>query len=100
MDFLPANVFYNPPQGQPFAYSPAQMGHNSYPGIYHPTQGMSTQSLVHQPLQQCQRIGGAVEPILPPLNSYPQTQTQLLPLPQQQYGQMNWNKKLLNRENI
>ncbi|KAL0306229.1 UNVERIFIED_CONTAM: GBF-interacting protein 1 [Sesamum radiatum] len=100
---LQANVFYNLPQGHPLAFSPAQVGHNSFPGIYHPTQSMSTPSLV-QSLQQSQPTGGTVESIIPPLTSYPQPQLQpqpqLLPLPQQQYGQMNWNQKLLNRENI
>ncbi|XP_011095579.1 GBF-interacting protein 1-like [Sesamum indicum] len=99
---LQANVFYNLPQGHPLAFSPAQVGHNSFPGIYHPTQSMSTPSLV-QSLQQSQPTGGSVESIIPPLSSYPQPQLQpqpqLLPLPQQ-YGQMNWNQKLLNRENI
>ncbi|KAL0443255.1 UNVERIFIED_CONTAM: hypothetical protein Slati_2048200 [Sesamum latifolium] len=100
---LQANVFYNLPQGHPLAFSAAQVGHNSFPGIYHPTQSMSTPSLV-QSLQQSQATGGTVESIIPPLSSYPQPQLQpqpqLLPLPQQQYGQMNWNQKLLNRENI
>ncbi|KAK4439679.1 GBF-interacting protein 1 [Sesamum alatum] len=100
---LQANVFYNLPQGHPLAFSPAQVGHSSFPGIYHPTQSMSTPSLV-QSLQQSQPTGGTVESIIPPLSSYPQPQLQpqpqLLPLPQQQYGQMNWNQKLLNRENI
>ncbi|PIN09743.1 hypothetical protein CDL12_17673 [Handroanthus impetiginosus] len=100
---LQANMFYNFPQGQAVAFSPAQVGQNSFPGIYHPTQSMSSPSLV-QSLQQSQPTGGTIESIVPPLSSYPQpqlqSQPQLRPLPQQQYGQMNWNKKFLNRENI
>ncbi|KAI3456789.1 hypothetical protein Pfo_013452 [Paulownia fortunei] len=64
---LQANVFYNLPQGQPVAFSPAQVGHNSFPCIYDPPRSMSTPSLV-QSLQQsqptvCNRVdlGAAVE---------------------------------------
>lgn len=78
------------------AFQAAQVGHNSYPGIYHPSQSMPTQSLV----QAQQPTGAALEPTVLPLASYSQPQPQLLPLPQQQYGQMNWNQKFLNRENV
>ncbi|KAK6149429.1 hypothetical protein DH2020_016954 [Rehmannia glutinosa] len=57
---LQSNVFYNLPQGQPVAFPPAQVGHNSFAGIYHPTQNMSTSSLV-QTLQQPQPTGGTAE---------------------------------------
>ncbi|KAH6778603.1 flocculation protein [Perilla frutescens var. hirtella] len=90
---LQTNVLYNLPQAQ--AVAAYQAGHSSYGGMYHhPSQSMPARSLVHQ----AQPPGAAMEPAV---SSYSQPQQpQLLPLPQQQYGQMNWNQKFFNRENV
>ena len=71
---LPTSSFYNlPPQGQHLAFSPAQAGHGTFAGIYHPAQPV-TAATVHPLLQQSQTMAGAVDMVGPGGNVYQQPQ--------------------------
>ncbi|CAI9756803.1 unnamed protein product [Fraxinus pennsylvanica] len=57
MSTLQANVFYNIPQGQHSIF-PLQVGHGTFPGIYHPTQTVSIPSTLQSLPQQSQAVAG------------------------------------------
>ncbi|XP_060958808.1 GBF-interacting protein 1-like isoform X2 [Cannabis sativa] len=74
MSSLPASSFYNlPPQGQHMAFTPAQAGHGTFAGIYHPGQAV-TAAAVHPLLQQSQTMGGGVDMVGPGGSVYQQPQ--------------------------
>ncbi|XP_024026610.1 GBF-interacting protein 1-like isoform X2 [Morus notabilis] len=77
---LPTSSFYNlPPQGQHVAFTPAQAGHGTFAGIYHPAQAV-TATTVHPLLQQSQTMAGAVDMVGPGGGVYQQPQ----------HTQINW----------
>ncbi|XP_062107111.1 GBF-interacting protein 1-like isoform X2 [Humulus lupulus] len=74
MSSLPTSSFYNlPPQGQHVAFTPAQAGHGTFAGIYHPGQAV-TAAAVHPLLQQSQTMGGGVDMVGPGGSVYQQSQ--------------------------
>ncbi|KAG8049577.1 hypothetical protein GUJ93_ZPchr0009g947 [Zizania palustris] len=78
---LQPNSFYGlPPQGQHLAFAPAQAGHGTFGGMYHPAQTMAGASIhpILQPPQPIAGVGG--EMVGPPANCYQQPQR----------AQMNW----------
>ncbi|KAL5981937.1 hypothetical protein ACLOJK_016004 [Asimina triloba] len=79
---LQASTFYNlSPQGQQhLAFAPAQAGHSTFPGIYHPAQTVPA-ATAHPLLQQPQTMGGPVEIGPSPTGVYQQPQ---------QRPQINW----------
>lgn len=86
---LQANFYYNFPQGQQVAFSPAHSGQGPLGGVYHPTQTTGAPSTVQSLPQQSQAIIGSAESVFPPGATY-----------QQPHSQINWNSRFLNRENI
>ncbi|PON87984.1 GBF-interacting protein [Trema orientale] len=71
---LPPSSFYSlPPQGQHVAFTPAQGGHGTFAGIYHPGQAV-TAAAVHPLLQQSQTMAGAVDMVGPGGSVYQQPQ--------------------------
>ncbi|XP_021724431.1 GBF-interacting protein 1-like [Chenopodium quinoa] len=76
---LPANSFYNLPQGQHVTFAPTQAGQGTFAGIYHPAQAVTAAS-VHPFLQQSQAMPGAVDMAGATANVYQQSQ----------HAQMNW----------
>lgn len=80
MSSLPTSSFYNlPPQGQHVAFTPAQAGHGTFAGIYHPAQPVTATS-VHPLLQQSQTMAGGVDMVGPGGGVYQQPQ----------HAQINW----------
>lgn len=80
MSSLPTSSFYNlPPQGQHVAFTPAQAGHGTFAGIYHPAQAV-TATTVHPLLQQSQTMVGGVDMVGPGGGVYQQPQ----------HAQLNW----------
>ncbi|KAF0909858.1 hypothetical protein E2562_000171 [Oryza meyeriana var. granulata] len=76
----PSSYYGLPLQGQHLAFAPAQAGHGTFGGIYHPAQAMAG-AAVHPLLQPPQAIAGvAGEMVGPPANGYQQPQR----------AQMNW----------
>uniref|UniRef100_A0A0E0EPZ3 GBF-interacting protein 1 N-terminal domain-containing protein n=1 Tax=Oryza meridionalis TaxID=40149 RepID=A0A0E0EPZ3_9ORYZ len=76
----PSNYYGLPLQGQHLAFAPAQAGHGTFGGIYHPAQTMAG-AAVHPLLQPPQAIAGVGgEMVGPPANGYQQPQR----------AQMNW----------
>ncbi|XP_015900770.3 GBF-interacting protein 1-like isoform X2 [Ziziphus jujuba] len=77
---LPTSSFYNlPPQGQHMTFTPAQAGHGTFAGMYHPAQAV-TAAAIHPLLQQSQTVAGAVDMVGPGGNVYQQPQ----------HAQINW----------
>ncbi|XP_059669297.1 GBF-interacting protein 1-like [Cornus florida] len=70
---LQANSFYNLHQGQHFMFSPAQVGHGAYTGVYHPAPTMVASSTAPPQLIPSQAMGGPVETVGPP-PVFPQSQ--------------------------
>ncbi|KAL3508342.1 hypothetical protein ACH5RR_027743 [Cinchona calisaya] len=89
MSTLQATFFYNYPQGQQVAYSPAYSGQGPLGGMSHLTQTTGAPTTVQSLPQQSQAVAGSVEPVVPSTGTY-----------QQPHSQINWNSKLFNRENI
>ncbi|XP_057474401.1 uncharacterized protein LOC130762662 isoform X2 [Actinidia eriantha] len=76
---LQANSFYNiPPQGQ-VAFTPPQLGHGTFPSIYHPAQTVSA-TTVHPLLQHSQTMASAADIAGPTVSVYQQPQ----------HAQINW----------
>ncbi|XAR68243.1 hypothetical protein NMG60_11003312 [Bertholletia excelsa] len=76
---LPAGSFYNiPPQGQ-VTFAPSQVGHGSFPSVYHPAPAVSAPT-VHPLLQQSQTMAPSVD-IVGPTGTVCQ---------QPQHAQINW----------
>ncbi|GMN27563.1 hypothetical protein TIFTF001_001717 [Ficus carica] len=69
----------SPPQGQHVAFTPAQAGHGTFAGIYHPAQAV-TATTVHPLLQQSQTMVGGVDMVGPGGGVYQQPQ----------HAQLNW----------
>ncbi|XP_042007027.1 GBF-interacting protein 1-like isoform X2 [Salvia splendens] len=76
---LHAGSYYNLPQGQ-LAFTPTQMGHGTFTGIFHPGQAVTPQN-VHPLLQQSQGITNPADMVGPTGNVYQQ---------QPQHAQLNW----------
>ncbi|XP_042010507.1 uncharacterized protein LOC121759073 isoform X1 [Salvia splendens] len=76
---LHAGSYYNLPQGQ-LAFTPTQMGHGTFTGIFHPGQAVAPQN-VHPLLQQSQGITNPADMVGPTGNVYQQ---------QPQHAQLNW----------
>lgn len=86
---LPPNYFYNVPPGHHMAFPPPHSTHGPpFPGVYHLNQAhpMPAPSSLQSFSQQPQAAGGAMEYAVP---------SSQLP-----HSQINWNNKLLNKENI
>lgn len=86
MSALQANFFYNFAQGQQVTFLPGQ---GPYGGMYPLTAPATAPSIVQSLPQRSQATSPAVESAVPPPNTH-----------QQPHSQINWNPKLLNRENI
>lgn len=89
---LQGNFFYNFPQGQQVNFSPAHSGQGPLAaGMYHLPPTTAAPSMVQSlPPQHSQAlVAPSVESVVPPSGTY-----------QQPHSQINWNPKLLNRENI
>ncbi|XP_027063764.1 uncharacterized protein [Coffea arabica] len=75
---LQASSFYNFPQGQ-VAFAPAQPGHGTFAGIYHPAQPVNA-TTVNPLLQQSQTMASPLDVVGPTASAYQQPQ----------HSQMNW----------
>ncbi|KAJ6770109.1 GBF-INTERACTING PROTEIN 1-LIKE [Salix purpurea] len=76
-----SSLYHLHPQGQHLTFSPPQVGHGTFPGIYPPVQTMAAPSTASQLTQQPQAMPATVEPVVPP--SDPHQLSQLT--------QINWN---------
>lgn len=79
MASLPANSYYNLPQGQHVTFAPTQAGQGTFAGLYHPAQGV-TAATMHPLLQQSQAMPGAVDMVGATASVYQQPQ----------HAQINW----------
>ncbi|CAF2102684.1 BnaA05g29970D [Brassica napus] len=72
---VPSSFYGLQHHGQHVTYAPAQAGHVTFPGMYHPGQAVTAAGGVHHPLlQQSQGVAGA-EMVAPgPPNVFPQPQ--------------------------
>lgn len=78
---LSPSSFYNlPPQAQHMSFAPAQAGHSTFAGLYHPAHGVTTPTTVHPLLQQSQAMAGPVDMAGPGGGAYPKSQ----------HGPINW----------
>lgn len=75
---LQASSFYNLPQGQ-MALAPAQPGHGTFAGMYHPAQPVNA-TTIHSLLQQSQTMASPIDMVGPTGNVYQQPQ----------HSQINW----------
>ncbi|KFK38227.1 hypothetical protein AALP_AA3G085200 [Arabis alpina] len=76
---VPSSFYGLQHHGQHVTYAPAQAGHVTFPGMYHPGQAVTAAGVHHPLLQQSQGVAGA-EMVAPSPNVFQQ--------PQQ--TQMNW----------
>lgn len=88
---LQANSLFNlPTQGQHPAYSPAQVGHGAFTGIYHPTQTMAAPPTVHSLLPHTQPAMAGSADMMGAAGSGYQVGAPPQP-PPPQHAQMSWN---------
>ncbi|KAJ6416863.1 hypothetical protein OIU84_002698 [Salix udensis] len=76
-----SSLYHLHPQGQHLTFSPPQVGHGTFPGIYPPVQTMAAPSTANHLTQQPQAMPATVEPVVPPSDPYQQSQL----------TQINWN---------